>query len=226
VNAIASVLDPKAAVVIMSLIAPFLSSYQLRHNWSFISGWGRLRSLIIGSIVGSVLGAQLLVHLPTWAIALALGLLTAQFVVDRMRRERPALAMETQRRLAPIIGLIGGTTNSALGASGPIIGSYLYAIGMRGREFAFGISVVFFVQAVVRISSLAMLDQYTLPLAQLAFVLFWPSLLGQHLGQVNQGRANPKVFQRVLLFVLFISSANMLVQGIRGLLAWLGIALG
>ena len=209
----------------MSLIAPFLSSYQLRHNWSFIAGWARFRSLIVGSIAGSIVGAQLLVILPAWAIALALGLFTAQFVVDRMRRERPALAHHTERRLAPVVGFVAGTTNSALGASGPVMGSYLLALGMRGREFAFGISIVFFVQALIRMGSLAVLGQYTLPLAQLSLVLLWPALLGQYLGQRYQGRVKPANFQRVLLVVLLVSAANMLIQGGRGMLVWLGIGL-
>jgi uncharacterized membrane protein YfcA len=224
VNAVGTALDPKAGVVVLSLIAPFLSSYQLRHNWSFMAGWRRLRSLVASAVLGSIVGAQLLVLLPSWAIGLALGIFTVQFVVDRMRRERPALAHGAARRLAPVAGFIGGVTNSSLGASGPVIGSYLLAIGMRGREFAFGISVVFFIQALVRVGSLAALGQYTPPLMLLAFVLLWPSLLGQHIGQRYQGRANPVIFQRVLLVVLLVSSLNLLVQGGRGLLAWLGIA--
>ena len=225
VNVMANVVEPKAAVVIMSLIAPFLSSYQMWHNRDLISGWGRYRTLILGSIAGSIVGAQLLVVLPAWAIALALGLFTVQFVIDRLRRERPALAHRTERRLAPVVGFIAGTTNSALGASGPVIGSYLLALGIRGREFAFGISVIFFVQAVVRMGSLTLLGQYTQPLVQLSLVMLCPALLGQYVGQRHQGRVKPALFQRVLLAVLLVSAVNMLLQGGRGMLAWLGSAL-
>jgi uncharacterized membrane protein YfcA len=224
VNGLANALDPKAAVVVLSLISPFLSSYQLVHNRAFVKGWGRLRSLALWAVIGSMFGAQLLVLLPTWAIGLALGLFTVHFVIDRLRKERPALARHTERRLAPIAGLVGGTTNSALGASGPIIGSYLFAIGLRGREFAFAISVVFFISALIRVGSLAVLGQYTVPLATLSVVLLVPSLVGQYIGQQLQGRAHPVVFQRILLVVLFVSSVIVLSQGLRGLAAWLGLA--
>lgn len=221
VNVMASVLDPKSAVLVQSLIGPFLTLYQLLHNWSFIAGWARFRSLIAGSIVGSIVGAQLLVVLPAWTIALALGAFTVQFVIDRLRHERPAMARDRERRLAPLVGLVAGTTNSALGASGPVTGSYLLALGLRGREFAFGVGVIFFVQALVRTGSLAVLGQYRWEEAQLALVLLWPALLGQYLGQRYQGRVKPEMFQRVLLAVLFVSAANMLLQGGRGLVAWL-----
>jgi uncharacterized membrane protein YfcA len=225
VNAVAAALDPKAAVVVMSLISPFLSGYQLLHNRAYVKGWKQYRNLVAWAGIGTIVGAQVLVLLPTWAIALALGAFTVQFIVDRLRTERPAMQPARARRLAPIAGLVGGTTNSALGASGPIIGSYLFAIGLRGPEFAFAISVVFFLSALMRVGSLAVLGQMTAPLATLSLILLVPALVGQHIGQRFQGRADPKVFTRVLLVVLLIASVNMFAQGARGLLGWLGVSL-
>ena len=224
VNAMATVIDVKVGILTLSVIAPFLSSSQLRHNWAYFHSWSRLRSLTLGAIVGTVFGAQLLVYLPTWVIGLALGLFTVQFTIDRLRRERPAVAKSTEQRLAPVAGFIGGTTNSALGASGPIFGSYLYAIGLSGREFAFGISVVFFIQALVRVGSFAALGQFNEFIMSMAFVLFWPSVAGQYIGQALQGRVDPKLFQRILLVLLLVSSANLMIQGVRGMLAAFGIS--
>jgi uncharacterized membrane protein YfcA len=224
VNAVAAAIDPKSAVVVMSLISPFLSGYQLIHNRAYVKGWRKYGNLVLWAGIGTMVGAQVLVLLPTWAIALCLGVFTVQFIIDRLRKERPAMHETRARRLAPIAGLVGGTTNSALGASGPIIGSYLYAIGLRGPEFAFAISVVFFMSALMRVGSLAVLGQMSVPLATLSFVLLVPALLGQHIGQRYQGRADPKVFTRILLVTLLISSANMLLQGGRGLLAFLGVS--
>ena len=53
--------------------------------------------------------------------------------------------------MAPVAGFFSGMTNGALGASGPVAGSFLLAIGLRGREFIFGISLVFVFQAAFRI---------------------------------------------------------------------------
>jgi len=225
VNAMATVIDVKVGILTLSVIAPFLSSSQLRHNWAYFHSWSRLRSLTLGAIVGTVFGAQLLVNLPTWAIGLALGVFTVQFTIDRLRRERPAVNKSTEQRLAPVAGFIGGTTNSALGAPGPIFGSYLYAIGLAGGEFAFVISVVFFIQALVRVGSFAALGQFNPSILTLAFILFWPSFAGQHIGQALQGRVDSKLFQRILLVLLLVSSINLLVQGVRGMLAAFGVTL-
>jgi uncharacterized membrane protein YfcA len=121
-----------------------------------------------------------------------------------------------------VAGLVSGITNSALGASGPIIGSYLIAIGLRGREFAFGISLVFFTQGLLRGAFFAVLGQYTLPLLITGLLLIVPAMLGQRVGLVFQGRINAAMFRRVILIVLLISSVNMLWTGIQGLLKAIG----
>lgn len=219
VNALASVLGAKQGVVVMSLLTPTISGYQLWHNRRYLATWARLRSLLLGAVAGSFVGAQLLVLLPGWAIALALGAFTAEFVVETMRRERPPLALGTERRLAPIAVLVSGTTNGALGASGPVVGSYLIAIGLRGREFAFGISLVFFIQGLMRGALFLTLGQYTIPLVIAAATLIVPSMVGQQVGLLFQGRLNAAMFQRVVLVVLLISSVNMLLSGAQGLMA-------
>lgn len=218
VNALASALGAKHGVVVMSLLAPILSGYQLWHNRAHLGTSARLRSLILGAVAGSFVGAQLLIILPGWAISLALGAFTVEFVIETMRRERPPLAPDTERRLAPLAGLVSGTTNAALGASGPVVGSYLIAIGLRGREFAFGISLVFFIQAIVRGALFLALGQYTLPLAMAALTLIVPALVGQRVGLLFQGRLKAVMFQRIVLIVLLISSVNLLLTGLQGLL--------
>lgn len=219
VNILASALGPKQGVLVMSLLSPSISGYQLWHNRAYSGISGRLRSLVIGAIVGSFIGAQLLVVLPGWVISFALGLFTAQFVVGSLRQERPPMRASVERRLAPLAGLTSGITNGAVGASGPVVGSYLIAIGLRGRDFVFGISLVFMVQGIVRGATFLALGQYTWPLAIIALALIVPSFVGQRIGFILQGRLDARLFQRIILVVLLFSSANMLFAGIRGLAA-------
>lgn len=219
VNMLASALGAKHGVVVMSLLSPGMSAYQLWHNRDYSAVSSRLRSLLVGAMVGSFIGAQLLVILPGWIISLALGLLTAEFVIETVRHERPPLTATVERRLAPLVGLTSGMVNGALGASGPVAGSYLIAIGLRGREFVFGVSLVFLLQGLVRGATFLTLGQYTWSLLVAALALVVPSFVGQRVGFVFQGRLNPRLFQRIILLVLLFSSANMLLAGVRGLLA-------
>ena len=218
VNMMAAALGTKEGVVVMSILAPVTAAYQLWLNRGAGAGWRRLQWVVVGALVGSVFGAELLVLLPAWAISLLLGGFTAQFVVDTARRNRPQMTVSRERLFGPAAGFVGGATNGALGASGPIIGSFLIAIGLRGRDFVYAVSLVFLSQGLARAALFQAHGQYTEPLLATAAVLLVPALLGQQVGLLLRGRLDAAMFQKILLAVLLVSSINLVWRGATGAL--------
>ena len=216
VNIISFALGSRDAVIVASILTPVTSGLQLWLNRSLAPTWIRLRSLLAGAFVGTFIGAQLLVVTPLWLVSIGLGLFTVQFVVDTMRKERPQMAAGRERQLAPFAGFVSGMTNGALGASGPVVGSFLLAIGLRGKEFIFGISLLFLFQGLIRNSIFVVSGQYTVPLLATSVALLVPALIGQQIGLRMRGHLDAKMFQRILLAVLFVSSVNLLVRGASG----------
>ena len=217
VNGLAVVLGARDGVVVMSLLAPFVSGLQLINHRAFAPPWRRLRSLLAGAIVGSVVGTQLLVVLPGSVISMALGLFTLWFVARSIRGERPPMGDRTERRLGPLVGFVGGVSNGTLGASGPIFGTYLTAIGLRGRDFAYAIALVFFLMSTLRIGLLAALDVYSQPLVVIAGVLLVPSLGVQLIGLHFRGRLPAAAIYRGVLVALGVGGATLIWRGIEGL---------
>jgi uncharacterized membrane protein YfcA len=216
VNVLAAALGSKNAVVAMSIISPVTSGYQLWLNRGAAGIIPRILPVLAGAFVGSLVGAQLLVILPAWVISFALGLFTIQFVVDQARHERPQMTGHRERMFGPFAGFVSGTTNGAIGASGPVIGSFLLAIGLRAREFVFGISLVFLFQGITRGSLFFLFNQYSIPVVVTAVALLAPALVGQQVGLRLRGRLDAKMFRRVILLVLFVSSLNLVLRGLDG----------
>lgn len=210
VNAFALIFGAKNGVILMSILAPIVSGLQLWHHRERRSLAARLRVMIVAALIGTLVGTQLLVILPGAVISLALGLFTIWFVIDALRVERPPLTGTTQRWLGPIVGLVGGTSNGALGASGPVFGTYLAAIGLRGAEFAFAISMVFFSMSVIRMGFLAVLGQYSALLVGVGLALALPSILAQRVGLWFKGRLPEATLYRAVLIVLFVAGLNLL----------------
>ncbi len=216
VNIIAFALGSRDAVIVASILTPVTSGIQLYANRSVAHTWIRLRTLLLGALVGTAAGALLLVVMPIWLISIALGLFTLQFVWDSLHRDRPQMAAGRERRLAPFAGFVSGMTNGSLGASGPVVGSFLLAIGLRGKEFIFAISLVFVFQGVIRDSVFLVNGQYTGPFLLTSLALLVPALVGQQFGLRLRGRLDAKMFQRILLTVLGISALNLLIKGVSG----------
>jgi uncharacterized membrane protein YfcA len=217
VNALALVLDAKNGIIVMSLLAPIMSGSQLWHHRHRLVIERRLWPMIGAAVIGSVIGTQLLVVLPSEAVSIALGAFTIYFVLSSLRRERPPMTHATQRWLGPVAGAIGGLTNGALGASGPVFGTYLTAIGLRGAEFTVAISMAFFTMGVLRVGMLVALGQYSIPLLGLAFVLAVPAILVQRIGFHLQGRLDRQTVYRAVLIVLAVGGINLLWRGLVGL---------
>jgi uncharacterized membrane protein YfcA len=214
VAALAVVIEPRFAVIVVSLITPQLQTFQLRYHWAYRSVARRLVPMVAASLIGTVIGSNLLVVLPGFVLAIGLGLFAVWYVIGSLRREPMRLTESAERRVAPLIGGLAGVSNGALGASGPILGSYLLAIGLTGRSFVFAISLTFATMSVVRLGTLAVLGAYTLPLVLLGIGLTVPAWVGQRVGFWLQGWLSAQAFQRVILVALLAASANLLFRGI------------
>lgn len=222
VAALAVVLDPRPAVVLMSVITPLLQTFQLRYHWEYRSVTPRLVPMLVAAGIGTIVGSNLLVILPGYVLAIALGLFALWYVASSLRTSPMLVTAATERRIAPIIGGAAGVSNGALGASGPILGSYLLAIGLTGRSFVFAISIAFAVMSAIRVATLAVLGEYTLTVLLLGLGLAVPAWLGQRLGFWLQGRLSAQAFQRIILIALLLASANLLYRGVTQAVAALG----
>lgn len=224
VGVLANLLGPKSGIIVMSLIVPPLISMQLLHHRTYAGVLRRMPTFLGGALVGSAIGVQLLVLLPGFVLALALGVFGLWFMSNAMRSEPMRIPPHAERYVAPGAGVLAGMLNGGLGASGPVVGSYLLAIGLRHREFVFAISATFATMGVLRMTLLFTLGQYTLQILLLAVGLFIPSFIGQRLGFVLQSRISRTAFQRVIVLLLLVASLSLLVRGGLGAIEFMQAA--
>lgn len=218
VNAMALAVGAKEAVLIMSLMAPVMSGLQLIHHRHHRPPWRRLRGLLAGALLGTLAGARVFVLLSPAVLALALGTFTVGYAVSALRSDRPAITSPVEARLSPIAGFVGGFSNGTLGASGPVFGSYLTAIGLRGRDFAAAISALFLGMGVVRMAQLAAFGQYDGDTVFVALALLAPSIAFQRVGFWIRRRISTTLIYRGVLILLLLAGMTLLGRGLSQLL--------
>lgn len=209
------VLDARTAVTLLAVTVPPVSIVQLLRHRSSVGEW-RSRMLVLSAacIAGVPIGAYLLTILSERVIAIVLGLFTLFFIVSRLRRPMFTIRPAHERVTAPVVGILGGIFNGTIGVSGPILGSYLIALGMRPATFAFTIQVLFLAMTTVRLVGLVALGEVTAPLLAIGAVLVVPSLAGQTAGFWLQARFSREVFERSVLVIMAIAAAGLLARGV------------
>ena len=215
----ALVLDPKLAVIVISLITPVLTTFQLRRHWAFRGVTRRLKALLAASMVGTVVGTQLLILLPGYALAIVLAVFALWYAISSIRGGPRLMSARVERYAGPPVGLLAGIVNGTVGASGPLLGSYLLGMNLRGRDWVFAISLVFWAMSLVRLGTLAATDQYRLEVVLLGLGLAVPAYLAQLGGFALQARLPAATLQRIILVILLVAGVNLLWRGLSQALA-------
>jgi uncharacterized protein len=208
-------IDPKTAVLLLAVTTPFISSVQLLNHRRGAPGWRRLIPLAIGCFVGVPVGAALLGILDPDTIALLIGGLAVFFVLTSLAGRGPRIPTRWEPVTGPVAGLAAGLANGTVGVSGPVLGSYLIAIGTSPAAFGFTISALFFSMGLVRITTLVALDQLHMSLIGVGILLLVPALLGQQLGLKLQRLVSPERARQGALLVIGVAGISLIARGLH-----------
>ncbi len=212
--ALAVLIGPRNGVILLSILTVPTAINQIVKFRAELHAVRRLVWLLVGALVGATVGSYLLVWLPYPVLALMLGGFTLIYVAVSLAGFRPAVPPAAERVLSPAVGLLAGVVNSTVGSSGPVLGPYMLALGLTPSVFIVSISMVFLVQSVTRIVTLAALHAYTWPLVSAGLILLIPTFAGQFGGFWLQKRVPRHVFERLVLGMLTIAAAYLIYRGL------------
>lgn len=212
----ALMLEPKTTVTLLSIMVPVMSSQQLIRHRAQVVHYRRIARLFLAGLAGVPIGVFFLSILPSNVIALLLGIFTLVFVISSVRKVRLRVRPGQEAYLEPLVGLTGGIANGTVGAAGPVLTSYLLAVGVTAGLFTFTVSSMFFSMSSLRFFSLLAVGEVTAEILLSGAVLLVPALLGQRVGFWLQDRVSKEVFQRAVLVVLFLAGLGLLRRGLGG----------
>ena len=138
------------------------------------------------------------------------------FVVRSMWFGDVVVPPDIARRAAPPVGLVSGVMQGAVGVSGPIIGSWLYAYRLPREAYIFSLSVLFLLAGAAQISTLASIGAYSTDRLIAAAIGLGPVLVVLPLGEYLRDRLSGPQFDRVVLGLLAASGVTLVVRAITG----------
>ena len=104
----------------------------------------------------------------------------------------------------------------AVGVSGPIIGSWLYAYRLPREAYVFSLAVLFLVSGAAQIATLGSIHAYTADRLVAAAVGLGPVLAVLPVGEYVRARLSGPQFDRAVLALLAASGVTLVVRAVTG----------
>jgi uncharacterized membrane protein YfcA len=212
VPALANILGPKMAVVMMSiptLLAGVAMAVQAR-SWEMVGEMGPLRWLIGTLVFGTIIGANLLASLDTSIIGLVVGVAAMAFAAIAIKGQFIDIR-DHAGRLTPFVGTFAGILNGTTNISGPLVAIYLRCLKLDKRAFVGAINLLFTCTGLVQIAAYFQLGLYTAESLTLSLTACLPILIGIVVGMRANVLMGQKLFDRAVLVLIFISGLRLIV---------------
>ncbi|MCP3100534.1 sulfite exporter TauE/SafE family protein [Myxococcus sp. K15C18031901] len=200
-------LSPAAAAGMLVVPSFVTNVWQLVAGPAVVPLLRRLGGMMLGIVLGTVLGARLLVSVePAWS-SLALGIALSVHAVQALCSPALSVPERSEAWLSPVMGLVTGVISGATGVFVIPAVPYLQALGLEKEELVQALGLSFTVSTVALASGLLAHGVFRLEQLGLSSLSLVPALAGMWLGQRVRERISPSAFRRC--FLLFLLSMGL-----------------
>lgn len=209
-------LSTAVAMVIIPCILMNLSMLKTAQQNSFIKTLKdyltRYWLLIGASLIGSLIGVNLLIKVPEGYLKIMLGIVMLLYVIDQFRHKPLQISASLQNML--LFGLLAGIVGGATNAMAPFLMMYLLSTRHQKNEIVIISNLSFLasklVQLILLYPSLLNFNQAQIWLLATVTIL---SLIFVYLGAKIRNRLSQQKFKFIIFIILTVLGLNALWQG-------------
>ncbi|MEM5382811.1 sulfite exporter TauE/SafE family protein [Paraburkholderia phymatum] len=199
-----AVMSPLTAAAIL-IIPSFVTNV-----WQMLVGRDKLRLMrrlwlmMLCIVIGTVLGARLLVVVdPVWS-GRALGIALIAYAAYALFSPAISTSERVEPWLSPVIGIVTGLLTGATGVFTLPAVPYLQSLGLQKDELVQALGLSFTVSTVALAGGLLAHGAFRLDQLGLSMLAVLPALVGMWLGSIVRQRISPKTFRRCFLLFLVV----------------------
>lgn len=211
---LSAIMGPRVAIPVVA-IPTLLSNVLVVRRGGAGSAAGAPWMVLAGAAVGTLAGALLLESLNPRLVSGLVGTVAILYVLAVTLHLTVKVPAASVRQVGLVFGVLAGLMGGATGISSPLIASYLHLLRLEKREFVFWITMTFFVVNIVQVATYFRLGLYAGPVLATALLACVPMVIGTLAGLALQDRLEPRLFERIVLAVVFAASLNLVVRSLR-----------
>lgn len=215
--ALLALLMPPAQAAALLVVPSLVTNLWQLWPWSTLPLMlRRLKGLLLGTCIGTAMGAWLMgAPTGTWA-SLTLGVILMVYAGWGLTGARLSVPARAEGWAGPVVGVVTGVITNATGVFMIPAVPYLQALGLQRDELVQAMGISFTVSTVALAAGLAANGVYSGAGAASSLAMLVPALAGMALGQWLRGLLSPRVFR--LVFLLSVAALGLHMT-LRALLA-------
>lgn len=204
------------AVVLLPIPILLANVWQAFAGGHFTNALRRFWPLILGVVVGTVIGAHVLVSVDPRTLYALVGVIVVVFSLSGYFQPALRLPRRAERWLGVAVGLTSGVLGGLSTMHGPPLIMFLVALRLPKDEFVGTIAVLYLsgiVPLTLALGALDVMGRHELLLSALAGA---PVFLGVLAGQLVRDRLDQNTFRKGLLVMLLFTGAALIRRAIVG----------
>jgi uncharacterized membrane protein YfcA len=213
---LAGFVEPRVAVVVMSIVNT-ITAIQVAARVGGVSlraHLGLLGQMGFTTAVGTIFGAQLLAVLSPVIVSVLVGCVAVAFALLSAASVQLKVPPPRRGLVGSLVGLGAGLLGAVTSVSATPVVMYFHALELPKRDFLVVLNVTLVGLSLVQVASYAALGLYSVQVLQLAAVTMVCVAVGLGVGFVIQERVNQRLFNRVVIFVIFVVGLSLVVRAL------------
>ena len=210
----ANLIGTRTAVVLIAVSVVFSNFLILLRGGGTAAELRRFAGMLIGVIVGTVIGAQLLGRLDLGAVSMIVGITALLVAGLGLVNRTPSFSPGAEQVAGPAVGLSAGVMGGITGIFAPLIAAYMQSLKVEKRAFVFWLTAAFFLGGTAQVISYYGLGLYNKTLLLYAAATFVPVVVGTRIGFWIQDRLPWELFRRLVLLLVLAVSLRLIWSGV------------
>jgi uncharacterized membrane protein YfcA len=207
---LALVIPSPKAIALMGIPMLLTNIWQAADGGHIGYALRRFATLLVPMVITTALTVRLTLGLPVETLNTLVA--AALLLAIALMAWHPKLDIEprSERRWGAVVGTLSGALGGVSSLMGPLVISYLVALGLDRERFIGSISIIYLAGALPLFLSMAALGVFGIPEAILSTLALGPVFAGMALGKRMRRHVSEPAFRRLLLGFLTVVAALLL----------------
>lgn len=199
-----AIMSPLTAAAILIIPSFVTNVWQMLAGRDTLRLMRRLWAMMLCIVIGTVLGARLLVIVdPVWS-GRALGFALTAYATYALFLPTLSVPERVEPWLSPVIGIVTGVLTGATGVFTLPAVPYVQSLGLQKDELVQALGLSFTVSTFALAGGLFAHGAFRIEQLGLSLLAVLPALVGMWLGSIMRQKISPKTFRRCFLLFLII----------------------